>query len=133
MTMKRTKTDWKLLASLMRGYRRHLILAAVCAALAVAMSYAIPFVVSFTLDYVIQGIPVTLPAFLDRFLDGLGGRSYLVQNLFLCGAALFLLTLCNGLFTFLRRREVAFAAEGMAKSLRDRLYRHLMDESITSW
>ena len=125
-TREQRKTDWTLLSEILSGYRRHLWLAAVCAALAVVMSYAIPFVVSFTLDYVISGAPVALPRFLEAWLDGLGGRGYLVKNLSVCGLALLILTLCNGLFTFLRRREVAFAASGMAKTLQDRLYRHLL-------
>ncbi len=89
--------------------------------LATAFSYAVPYVTSFTLDYVIQGIDSTTPAFLLPFLSKLGGRAYFVRYLFVCGITLFVFTGMNCLFTFTRRQSVAYASEGMAKSLRDRL------------
>ncbi|MEG1525150.1 MAG: ABC transporter ATP-binding protein [Clostridia bacterium] len=123
----RKKTNWSLIGKLFHESKWHLINGALFAALAVALYYAIPFVVSFTLDYVIQGIAVELPGFLVNWLAALGGRAYLLHHLVVCGIILVVLTLLNGLFTFLRRREVAYAAENVAKSLRDRLYRHLED------
>ncbi len=121
------KTNWKLIGSLSKGYKTRLILAAVCTLMAVAASFAIPFVTSFTLDYVLSGADMQLPQFLSRWLLLHGGRSYMAENLFLCGLLLFILTLINGLFTFLRRRNVAYVTEGVAKDLRNRLYRHLED------
>ena len=121
--------DWALIGSLTVGVKHHFVWATVCVLLAVCASYAIPFVTSFTLDYVIRGDAsgLRLPASLLAWLDALGGREYLVSHLYLCAVALVVLTMLNGLFTFLRRREVTFAAEGVTKTLRDRLYRHLED------
>ena len=121
------KTNWALIGSLARGCRRPLILGSLYALLAVVFSFAIPFVTSFTLDYVVEGTALDMPAFFTAWLARTGGRTYLLHNIWLCGAAFVLLTLFNGLFTFLRRREVAFAAEGVAKTLRDGLYRRLED------
>ena len=123
----KNQTNWKLIGSLANGYRRYLLLGALYAFLAVVFSFAIPFVTSFTLDYVVEGADASMPAFLANALAQIGGRAYLLRNIWLCGAAFVLLTLLNGLFTFLRRREVAYAAEGVAKTLRDRLYRRLED------
>ena len=119
------KTNWRRIGGLLRRQARHLAGGALSTALAVALSYTAPLVVSFTLDYVVQGLPAKLPGFLSDWLFARGGRGFLVQNLFVCGAALVLLTAGNGLFAFLRRREVAFVAEGVACELRDTLYRHL--------
>jgi len=121
------KTNWKLVGEILSGYRRYLVLATISVLLSTAFSYAVPYVTSFTLDYVIQGIDSTVPAFLLPILEKLGGREYFLKNLFVCGAALFVFTGMNCLFTFTRRQNVAYASEGMAKSLRDRLYRHLED------
>ncbi len=121
------KTNWKLVGEILTGYRRYLVFATISVLLSTAFSYAVPYVTSFTLDYVIQGIDSTIPAFLLPILSKLGGREYFLKNLFVCGAALFVFTGLNCLFTFTRRQNVAYAAEGMAKSLRDRLYRHLED------
>lgn len=121
------KTNWKLVGEILTGYRRYLVFATISVLLSTAFSYAVPYVTSFTLDYVIQGIDSTVPVFLLPFLSKLGGREYFLKNLFVCGAALFVFTGLNCLFTFTRRQNVAYASEGMAKSLRDRLYRHLED------
>lgn len=119
------RSDWNLLFRSLNGYKRYLILAAVCVLLATACSYAAPFVTSFTLDYVIEGKQPSAPQFVLQLVEGIGGRSYLVQNLLVCALAYLLFTLFNGLFTYLRRRYVAVAAENMAKNMRDTLYRHI--------
>ena len=121
------KTNWKLVGELTRGYGGHLAMAALSVVLAALFSYAAPFVTSFTLDYIIQGVPAKLPSFLLTWLEGLGGRDYLMHRLYLPALALVLCTSLNGFFNFWRRRSIAYAAEGMAKRLRDRLYRHLED------
>ena len=121
------KTNWKLIGEIMKGFWRYLLLGALFALIAVAARYAVPFVTSFTLDFVIKGVETDMPAFLARWLDALGGRAYLRSHLYLCSIALVTFTLTNGLFVFFRRREIAFASEGIAKRLRDRLYRHLED------
>ena len=121
------KLNWKRVGGLMRRFAAPLLLASICTVTAVLLNYAIPVVVSFTLDYVVLGVPVEMPAFLARFLDARGGRQYLIDRLYLCGLALVVLTALNGLFAFLRRQQTALAAEGIAKSMRDELYRHLSD------
>jgi len=124
---KRRAVNWKLIGELALACKQHLLVGTVCVLLAICASYAIPFVTSFTLDYVIKGdaSSLHLPWFLLVFLDNVGGREWFVSHLYLCALALILFTALNGLFTFLRRREIAFASENVAKLLRDRLYRHL--------
>ena len=123
----RKKTNWKLVGEILRGYRHFIVFATLSVLLSTAFSYAVPYVTSFTLDYVIQGITSSTPAFLLPWVDALGGRAYFMKSLFLCGAALVFFTGMNCLFTYMRRQNIAFASEGIAKSLRDRLYRHLED------
>ncbi len=121
------KINRKLIGELFHGYKRHVLFGMLFTTLAVLSAFATPFVTSFTLDYIIRGTQLLLPAPLTRFLDAIGGRDYLLHNLYICGLALLAITVCNGLFTYMRRREIAFAAEGVTKALRDRLYRHLED------
>ncbi|MEZ4627900.1 MAG: ABC transporter ATP-binding protein [Eubacteriales bacterium] len=123
----RKKTNWKLVGELLQGHRRYIVFATISVLLATAFSYAVPYVTSFTLDYVIQGITTSTPKFLLPIIESLGGRSYFVNSLFLCGIALFLFTGMNCLFTFTRRQNIAYASEGLAEKLRNRLYRHLED------
>ncbi len=105
-----------------RGSIGVFILGAVEVILGIVALYASSLVTSYTLDYVLLNQDPSIPAFLFRWLRSLGplGRSY-----WLCGLAFFLFTALNGLFTFLRRRNVAKGAERMAKTMRDMLYRKL--------
>ncbi len=124
---KKKKTNWKLVKELFRGYNRYIVFATVSVLLSTAFSYAAPYVTSFTLDYVIQGISSATPAFLVRWAEALGGRSYFIGSLYICGIALVIFTGMNCLFTYTRRESIALASEGVAKTMRDRLYRHLED------
>jgi len=123
----RKKTNWKLVGELMQGHRRYIVFAAISVLLATAFSYAVPYVTSFTLDYVIQGITTSTPKFLLPIVESLGGRDYFVRSLMICGVALFVFTGLNCLFTYTRRQNIAYASEGMATKLRNRLFRHLED------
>jgi len=123
----RKKTNWKLVVELLQGHRRFIVIASVSVLLSTAFSYAVPYVTSFTLDYVIQGVSSSTPKFLLPWIESLGGRAYFINNLYVCGIALFLFTAMNCLFTFTRRQNIAYASEGMAEKLRNRLYRHLED------
>ncbi|MDP3446783.1 MAG: ABC transporter ATP-binding protein, partial [Eubacteriales bacterium] len=123
----RKKTNWKLVGELLYGHRRFVVFATLSVLLSTAFSYAVPYVTSFTLDYVIQGITTSTPRFILPWVESLGGRSYFLHSLALCGVALFVFTAMNCVFTFTRRQSIAYASEGMATKLRNRLYRHLED------
>ncbi len=123
--MQKQTINWRLVGDLLVGLRRYLILGAVSVLMSTILSYLIPLVSSFTIDYVIGGQEPSLPGFLQSFTAGLGSRTFLSQNLLLCALTLVVLTLLNGLFTFLRNRSMALVSEGVAKTLRDKLYAHL--------
>lgn len=84
--------------------------------------YSASIVTSYTLDWVLLGQDPSIPAPLFNWLKSLGP---IATNYWLCGACFFLFTALEGLFIFLRRRNIAKGAEHMAKSMRDRLYRKL--------
>ncbi|MBR0026082.1 MAG: ABC transporter ATP-binding protein, partial [Clostridia bacterium] len=121
------KINWALVAEMTKGYKRYLLLGALAVLLSAIASYLIPMVISFTVDYVIDNNPEGLPKFILPILDALGGREYFLSHLIVCAIALVALTALNGLFTFLRGRSLAYASEGTAKYLRDRLYSHLQN------
>ena len=121
------KTNWRLIGEISRGYRGYLAAALVSLLIAAAAVFTIPFLTSFTLDYVLRGDTSGLPGFLSARLSGNGVRERLLEALWIPAALLVLLHCVNGFFTFWRRRCVAYACDGMAKRLRDRLYGHLME------
>ena len=98
------------------------VLGALEVVLAIVSLYCASIVTSYALDYVLLGQDPSIPDFLFRYLESLGpiGKSY-----WLCGLLFFVFTALNGLFTFLRRRNVSKGAEQMAKRMRDMLYEKL--------
>ena len=118
-------SPWRLFFRVLRPYWGHLTLSAVYVILAAVFVYLAPFVTSFTLDYVIRGVDPHIPDSIFNLVKSLGGREFFAEHLILCGAVYLCFTVLNGLFTYLRRRSTAYAAEGMAKDLRDSLYEHI--------
>jgi ATP-binding cassette subfamily B protein len=57
--------------------------------------------------------------------DFLGGKSVLVQSLWMCSITLILLTLSHGIFLFFRGKWSAIASESIARKIRDKVYNHL--------
>ena len=121
------KTNWRLIGETSRGFKCYLFTALVSLLIAAAAVFTIPFLTSFTLDYILRGDTSGLPSFLAARLAGRGVRERLLEALWIPAALLVLLHCVNGFFTFWRRRCVAYACDGMAKRLRDRLYGHLME------
>lgn len=121
----KSTSPWKFFFRSLHGLRHHLVASCIYVVVSTLCVYLAPFVTSFTLDYVLQGSNDSIPALLLPFLDQLGGRDYFASHLYLCGLAYLLFTVCNGIFSYLRRKENTLAAEGMAKSMRDSLYAHL--------
>ena len=106
----------------LKGAGKYFIRSAFEVILGIVSLYCASIVTSYTLDWVLLGQEPSIPAPLFNRLRSLGplGRSY-----WLCGAFFFLFTVLEGLFIFLRRRNIAKGAEHLAKSMRDRLYRKL--------
>ena len=106
----------------LRGSKRYLVLAAVEVLIATLMLYLTSYVTSFALDYVLLGDDPSLPKWLFDFLVA---HSDVTKTYWFCGLLFFVFTVLNGLFTFLRRRNVSVSSEQMAKKMRDTLYCHL--------
>jgi len=117
--------SFKLLMKAMKGNRLLYVGAILCVALATAFTLAGPLVISFTIDSVIGDKPMDLPIWLLNIIDSLGGKNFLVQNIWICSIVLIILTFGRGLFIYLRGKWTAIASESIAKNLREELYDHL--------
>ena len=106
----------------MKGTGGTFFLGAIEVILGIVSLYCASIVTSYTLDWVLLGKDPSIPDALFQWLKSLGP---VARNYWLCGAFFFLFTVLEGLFIFLRRRNVAKGAEHMAKNMRDKLYRKL--------
>lgn len=91
----------------------------------VLIGFATPVMLAEIIDSVLGTSPSTLPDFVLAPIRALGGRQFLVDNLWVLGAALVVLNLINGVFTYLKGRLTAVASENIALTLRESLYEHL--------
>ena len=106
----------------LHGARGYFIVSAFEVILGIVSLYCASIVTSYTLDWVLLGKEPSIPEALFQWLKSLGPIS---RNYWVCGAFFFLFTVLEGLFIFLRRKNIAKGAEHMAKIMRDRLYRKL--------
>lgn len=106
----------------LKGASGHFLIAAVEVIFGIVSLYCASIVTSYTLDWVLLGKDPSIPEPLFNWLKSLGP---IARNYWLCGAFFFLFTVLEGLFIFLRRKNIAKGAEHMAKTMRDKLYRKL--------
>ena len=111
----------------MKGNRLLYAGAVLSIGLAAYFSFLSPLIIRATIDSVIGNKPMELPYLLQCAVNGIGGKSILLQNLWICGGALVVLALLNGIFTYFKGRWAASASEATAKNIREKLYGHLQN------
>lgn len=115
----------KLLWSFMKGNRLMYFGAIISIGLATLFSFFSPLVIRLTIDSIIGGKEINAPSIVLRLIEAVGGTSMLAKNLWICGLLLILLSALNGIFTFLKGKWTAVAAETTARNIRNKLYNHL--------
>jgi ATP-binding cassette subfamily B protein len=119
------------LFSLMKGSRLRYSEAIIAVALSTCFAIAAPLVIRTTIDTIIGDKPLEEPGMLRDLVQVLGGRSFLAGHLWIPAVFLVVLTMGEGLFTFLKGKWSALASERIAMNLRERLYDHLQRLSFT--
>jgi ATP-binding cassette subfamily B protein len=120
------RKDLRLMLESMNGHWTKYLGSVGAMAINVCVSLVTPLVLAESIDAVIgQKRPLQLPAPILTWVESMGGRDFLVRNLWLMAGSLLALYLIGGLFQYLRGRWSAEASEDIAKNLRDRLYDHL--------
>jgi ATP-binding cassette subfamily B protein len=120
------RKDLRLIRSIMKGHFLKYVGSVLAMAVSVCVSLVTPLVLAETIDAIIgRKRPLQLPGPILSWVDSMGGRDFLIKNLWIMAGSLLALYLIGGLFQYLRGRWSAEASEDIAKSLRDRLYDHL--------
>jgi ATP-binding cassette subfamily B protein len=121
------KRNYKLFFSLLRNNKGLFFGAVIMSVLSVLMGFLTPAVLAEVLDHYLSGLPTRLPGFAARWVEGLGGRGFMISNLWIPGLLIILISLVNGVCSFFKGRWTAVGSENAARSLRDRLYSHLQE------
>ena len=124
--MKKEKKKSILLAEALKGQGRFFLVGVIGVLCSVVISYLTPIVTSFVIDFVLGGDRSSLPPFLNKLTASLTTEQ-LVKLLWAPALFLLALTLLNCVFSYLRGKYVSLASEGVTKSIRNRIYRHLMN------
>ena len=105
---------------------RWLFLGAIISVIIAAFfNFVVPLVFSNTIDSILDTKPFDVPVFIQNIIDGMGGREYLVKNLWVPGLLVIIFTSARAFFMFTKGRWIAVASENIAQKMRNKLYDHL--------
>ncbi|NLZ88248.1 MAG: ABC transporter ATP-binding protein [Clostridiales bacterium] len=110
---------------LIRRRKFHFSGALFCAVMAVLIGFVTPALLAEIIDHYLGSRPSRMPGFVNDLVNRYGGRDFIRSNLWIPGLALVIISLVNGLFSFLKSRWSAYASEDIAQHLRNRLYNHI--------
>jgi ATP-binding cassette, subfamily B, bacterial len=127
MVVNKLKRQWRGLVAFYRGHPARLGGALVFTSLSAILSLLLPLVIQFTVDSILDTKAPSLPSPLAALFTSLGGRPYLVRNLWLMGLAILLITMVDVIFTFYRGKWVGIFAESGARTMRQTLYDHIQN------
>lgn len=108
-----------------RGVRGKFLLAILTAALSIALSFLTPQIIRFTVDSVVGDETAQLPGVVSRLLALLGGRDSLRSHLLYCAVGVVVCAALSALMNHFSRVSIAKGTEGMIRSLRRALFRHI--------
>ncbi len=117
----------KFFFKLMKGNTLLYVGAILSVAVATVFSLITPLIIKFTIDSVIEGKPIDLPIILINFIESIGGVTLIRQNLWILSIGIVTVTAFQGVFSYLKGRWSATAAENIARDLKNRLYSHLQN------
>ena len=117
---------WKEFYSLTKGIRLMYFLALFVIIFAALFHFVTPMLIRFTIDNVI-GNKMPAQNWLKDIYLFLGGRDYLLQNLYLLGFMLVALSLAEGVFQYAKGKWSAQASEELAKRIRNKMYEHIQN------
>lgn len=110
---------------LMEGQRLRYGAAVAALVLASCFLYLVPLVPQIVIDGVLLDSSATPSRVVTNGVALLGGAEFLKHNLWWPALVIAVITVCAGVFTYLRGRLSAMAAEEIARGLRERFYDHV--------
>lgn len=124
--MKRTNSRLRLVSSFLDGSKRW-FLAAILSTVGLALTNMLtPQIVRVTVDSVLGSEPFDLPPFLADLLNRLGGAEVLREKLWMIGIVIVGIAVFGFAFFYGSRVFNTKAAETLVKTMRDKVFRHLL-------
>lgn len=111
-----------LLLDLLKGNRIVYVIALVSVTPSNLLALAQPLIIRLTIDSVIGDEPIDAAAWVIKAVEGLGGRSRLLNSLWILVLTLIAVALLNGILAFIRSRCIAVGSENISRKIRNRMY-----------
>ncbi len=86
-----------------------------------------PLIIGYTTDEVLSSENASLSSFEQMLESILGGAENIQNNIWLLGAVLIIIAAVIGVFSYLKGKSAAKVSENIAESLRNDLFKHLLD------
>ncbi len=119
------QSTFKHFCSFYRNDLKYLISSITAIIVASICNLIVPLVVGFTIDRILMDKYVKIPTNLENFYNNLGGRDYLLKNLWIIGLILLIITLVRGICEYISDIHIAKVAENGAENMRSTLFSHL--------
>ncbi|MBQ9966040.1 MAG: ABC transporter ATP-binding protein [Clostridia bacterium] len=108
-----------------RGLKGFFLLAVLTTGASILFNFLTPQIIRITVDSVIGQEPFALPDYAMSLLESFGGREFLRKSLWVCGGAVLICTVAQGLCNLAARLLISHSTETYIKRLRDDIFRHI--------
>lgn len=122
---KENHMNTRTLSGLVMHEKYYYLGAFICTALNIFIGFVTPALLAELMDHYLGNQASRFPVLINQWVALLGGRDYMLKNLWLFGAGLIVLNVFKGTFDYFKWRWCAFASERVSKKMRDRLYCHI--------
>ena len=130
--MKRNlKKQWNGLLDFYRGHRVRFIGAVLFSILSAILSLTLPLVLQFVVDSVLSTKAPQFPAPLTALFYELGGREWMLANLWLPGLIIVAIAVVDGLLVYCFGKWISIFAEDGVRRMRKKLFSHIQNLSFT--
>ena len=118
-----TKTT--MLLRFLQGCKAAFIFSILASACVAGLEMITPQIIRIVVDYCLDNNPDSLPVFVRRGMDALGGRTFVLEHLYLAALAVVVVAVLTAGFRYLNTWLNAKGTEGMSKNARDWLFSHI--------
>ncbi len=118
-------TKHSMLLLFLRGSKRFFIMSIFGSAAVAALDMVAPQVIRIVVDGCLDNRTESLPGVVRRFLDEAGGRTFIVEHLYLAALVILATAALTAVFQYLTNYLNSVATERMMKTTRDMLYAHI--------
>lgn len=115
----------------LKGSRRYLLLSIIFILAGSFFSFLGPKLIGVAVDSIIGTAPFALPGFIVKYIDGIGGRSFFVENIYIVIAVFAFIKITEAVCEFLRLDASNHLGENLGFNMRQSLFERLQSATFS--